>query len=133
MTGTTPPSSSLRQGWGAVGEGGTGAHVHERQEHLGGDQLALAQQLVVGAVELALTDGACGLQLLYGARSRGQAHDAHPARDRTRGDDHNLLAVAVQSGNLVANTRKHIPAQLALLVGDDARTQLYDHTLHSRA
>ena len=42
---------------------GARAHVEERQQHLGARHAALAQQLVVDAVELALPDRAGGLQL----------------------------------------------------------------------
>ncbi len=59
-----PPVEQLAQGLARVEVVGAGAHVHEREQHLGGDQLALAQQLVIGAIQLALPNRTGGLQLL---------------------------------------------------------------------
>ena len=52
------------------------AEVEEREQDLGAGHAAVAQQLVVDAVELALADGAGGLQVL----DRGRAHAAGPSR-----------------------------------------------------
>ncbi len=84
---------------------------------------ALAQQLVVDAVELALPDGAGGLQRADRGRALRQVHHAHPARDRAAGDDDRLAAGAVQRRELVADAREHVHAQRALAVGDDARAR----------
>src|SRR6185437_3499190 len=93
-------------------------------------ELALAQELVVGAIELALSDRTRRLQLLDGTRACRQAHDSHAARDRAGGDDHDLLALTVQRGDDIADSLQHAGAQLSLLVGNDARAELDDHALH---
>ena len=61
-----PPLEQLAQCLARVEVVRAGAHVKEGQKHLGGGQPALAQELVVDLVELALTDRARGLELVHG-------------------------------------------------------------------
>ncbi len=59
------------------------AHVEERQQHLRAGDAALAQQLVVDPVQLALADGAGRLQRADRGRALGQVHhSASRARSR---------------------------------------------------
>ena len=62
---------------------GARAHVEEGQQHLGAGHAALAQQLVVDAVELALADGAGRLEVLDRRRARREPHRA-ACRARSR-------------------------------------------------
>ena len=73
MTGSTRQSSSVRQRLARVEVVGAGAHVEEREQHLRAGHAAFAQQLVVDAVELALPDGAGGLQLADRASAAGRS------------------------------------------------------------
>ena len=78
-----PPLEQLAQRAARVDVVRAHAHVEERQQHLRRLDPALAQQLVVGAVEPALADGARGLQLLDRARAHGQREHVAP-RGRSR-------------------------------------------------
>ncbi len=79
-----------------------GAHVEEGQQHLGGGDLACAQQAVVHLVELALPHGAGGLQLVHRPGPERDLHHAHSTRDRATRDDHHLAAGVMELGQLVA-------------------------------
>jgi hypothetical protein len=107
--------------------------VEEREQHLGGLDAALAQQLVVGAVQPPLSHGAGRLQLLDRARAHRQVEHVDPARDRARGDHHHLHARAVQGRDFLADARDHGQAQLARVLGDDGRAQLDDGDRHGAA
>ena len=109
---------------------GAGAHVKEREQHLGAGHAALAQQLVIDAIELALADRAGGLQLADRAGTLGQVHHAHAARDRAAGDHYHLRALAMHAREHVAQAREHVRARLAAPVGDDARAELDDQAFH---
>ena len=109
---------------------GARGHVEERQQHLRARHAALAQQLVVDAIQLALPDGAGGLQLADRAGTLGQPHRAHPPRDRPAGDENRLIAAAMQFGGSVAHARERLLAQLTVGVGDDGGTELDDDTFH---
>ena len=58
-----PPVEQRRKRLASVQVVRAGGHVEERQQHLRAGHAALAQQLVVDAVQLALADRAGGLQL----------------------------------------------------------------------
>ena len=90
----------------------------------------VAQQLVVDAVELALADRAGRLELLDRARAHGQVHDAHPARDRAARDEHDVMAGRVAGRRLGADALDDVGAQLARVLGDDARSELDDVAGH---
>ena len=91
-----------------------------------------AQQLVVDAVELALADGAGRLQVLDRPRTHRQPHDAHAARDRPARDEHDVVAGRVARRGLGADALDDAGAQLAVVLGDDARTELDDIAGHAR-
>ena len=93
ITGSTRHSEQRRQRLARVQVVGAGAHVEERQQHLRAGHAALAQQLVVDPVELALPDRAGGLQRADRGRPLRQLHHAHAARDRAAGDDDHLAAL----------------------------------------
>ena len=40
---------------------------------------------------------------------------------------HDVLAAVMQLGHLRADAVEHVRAQLAVVVGDDRRAELYDH------
>ena len=69
---------------------GAGAHVKEREQHLGAGQALRAQQLVIDPVQLALPHRARGLQLADRGRPLPQLHDAHAARDRAARNENHL-------------------------------------------
>ncbi len=119
------PVEQLAQRLAGVQVVGPGAHVEERQEHLGARDAARGQQIVVDPVELALPDGARRLQLVDGPRAR-DLHDAHPPGDRPARDDDRVVAALMQLGDLVADPGQHVVTHLARVVGDDARPEL-DH------
>jgi hypothetical protein len=125
-----PPVEQLAQRAPRVDVVRAGAHVEEREQHLGGGQPAVAQQLVVDAVELALADRAGRLQVLDRPRADRQLEQPHPARDRARGDDHHVDALAVQRGDLVADAVEHAGAQVAVRLGDDGGSELDDEGGH---
>jgi len=106
------------------------AHVEEGQQHLRARDRALAQQLVVDAIELALADGACGLEVLDRPRAHGQVHDAHAPRDRATGDEHDVVPGGVAGGGLAADAPDDTGPQLARVLGDDARSELDDVAGH---
>ena len=114
ITGSTRHSSSVLERLARVQVVRAGAHVEERQQHLRAGHAALAQQLVVDAVELALADRAGRLQLADRGRTLRQAHHAHAPRDRAAGDDDHLPALAVHAGEQVAHAREHVHARLAV-------------------
>ena len=58
------PVQELAQRLAGVQVVGAGAHVEEREQHLSGRDVTRAQQLVVDLIQLALTDGARGLELV---------------------------------------------------------------------
>ena len=91
----------------------------------------VAQQLVVDAVELALADRAGRLQVLDRPRADRQLEQPHPARDRAGGDDHDVDALAVQRGDLVAHAVEHAGAQVAVRLGDDGGSELDDEGGHA--
>jgi len=108
--GHDPPLEQLAQRLARVEVVRARAHVEERQQHLRALDPARAQQLVVGAVELALADRAGRLQLVHRARARAaprrgrrQIQQPHPARDRAAGDDHDVAAIGVHARDLVAD------------------------------
>ena len=109
------------------------ADVVEGEEHLRTRHAALAQQLVVDGVQLALPDRARRLQLADRGRAHGQAHHLDAAGDRAARDEHHLVAVGPQRGGRVADARERLAAQLAALVGDDARAELDDDAAHQSA
>ena len=109
------------------------AHVEERQQHLRARDPAVAQQLVVDAVELALPDGARGLQLLDRPRPDRQVHHPHPARDRAARDEHDVVTLRVARRRLGADALDDVGAQLAGVLGDDARSKLDDVARHGPA
>ena len=86
----------------------------------------LGQQIVVDPVEPALADRAGGLQLLDCARAALQAQHARAPRDRSAGDDHKLIAAGPSRRDGGADPRQEVRAQIALVVGDDRRSEL-DH------
>ena len=112
---------------------GARAHVEEGQQHLRARHAALAQQLVVDAVELALAHGAGGLQVLDRGRPRREAHDLDAAGDRAGGHHHDVVAGGVAGRHLVAHPGQHGRAQRAGVLGDDARTELDDVAGHGSA
>ena len=73
-----PPVEQLAQGAARVDVVRARAHVEERQQHLRRGQAAVAQQLVVDAVELALADRARRLQVLDRARRTGSSSSRMP-------------------------------------------------------
>ena len=109
---------------------GARAHVEEGQQHLRARHAALAQQLVVDAVELALAHGAGGLEVLDRGGARRQAHELDAARDRARGHDDDVVARGVAGGDPIADARQDVGPQRAGVLGDDARTELDDVAGH---
>jgi hypothetical protein len=109
------------------------AHVEERQQHLGRRDAVRAQQLVVDAVELALADRAGRLEVLDRPGAGRQSHDAHAARDRAARDEHDVVAGGVARRGLRADALDDGGAQLAVVLGDDARTELDDVAGHARS
>ena len=124
------PVEQPAQGLARVEVVGARAHVEEGQQHLRARHAALAQQLVVDAVELALAHGAGGLQVLDRGRARREAHELDAARDRARGHHDDVVARGVAGGDLVADPRQHGRPQRAGVLGDDARTELDDVAGH---
>ena len=102
------------------------AHVEERQQHLGGLDAALAQVLVVGAIEPPLSHRRRGLELLHHPRARREPQQVDAARDRARGDDDHVDAAGVQRGDLLADPRDDREPQRAGVLGDDRRPELDD-------
>ena len=125
-----PPVEQLAQRAARVDVVRARAHVEERQEHLRRGQAAVAQQLVVDAVELALADGAGGLQVLDRARAERELEQPHAAGDRAGGDDHHVDALGVERGDLVADPLEHAGAQLTARLGDDGGSELDDEGGH---
>ena len=124
------PVEQLAQRAARVDVVGARAHVEERQQHLRGGQPAVAQQLVVDAVELALADRARRLQVLDRARADRELEQPHAAGDRARGDDHHVDPLGVQRGDLVAHALEHAGAQVAGGLGDDGGSELDDEGGH---
>ena len=133
MTGTMPPVEQLAQRAARVDVVGARAHVEERQQHLRRGQPAVAQQLVVDAVELALADRARRLQVLDRARADRELQQPHAAGDRARGDDHHVDPLGVQRRDLVAHALEHAGAQVAGRLGDDGGSELDDEGGHGGA
>ena len=125
-----PPLEQPRQRPARVEVVRAGADVEEGEQHLGALDPALAQQLVVGPVEAALADGAGRLQVLDRGRARAHAEQAHAAGDRAAGDDDDVDALVVERGDLLADARDDGQAQLAVVLGDDRRSQLDDGDRH---
>ena len=125
-----PPVEQLAQRAARVDVVGARAHVEERQQHLRGGQPAVAQQLVVDAVELALADRARRLQVLDRARADRELQQPHAAGDRAGGDDHHVDPLGVQRGDLVADALEHAGAQVAGRLGDDGGSELDDEGGH---
>ena len=103
------------------------AHVEERQQHL------RARARRARAAARRRRGRACpGRPRSPPAarRSRvgriGSSSMAHPARDRAAGDDHDVVAGRVQRGDLVADARERVGAQLAVVVGDELDPSLID-------
>jgi hypothetical protein len=103
------------------------AHVVKREQHLGGQAAALAQQLVVDVEQAALADGACRLEVGDRRRTGRQLHHPHPARDCAARDDDRTRSPR----DLVADRRQDLGAQLAVVGGGDARAELDDDRAHS--
>ena len=127
-----PPGEQPRERLARIDVMRAGAHVEERQQHLRSRYVACAQQFVVDLVELALPNRARGLQLVHRPRAERQAHQPHPARDRSAGHDYDRTPRAMELGELIADLREHVMAYVAVLVGDDARAELDDQAGHGR-
>ena len=124
--GHDPPVEQLVQRLARVQVVGARRHVEEREQHLRALHAALREHLVVRAVELALPHRRRPLELRHRRRPHRQVHQPHPSRDRARGDHHDVVARLVDPRDLAADAVHHVRAQLAALVGDDARAQLDD-------
>ena len=127
-----PPVDELAQRPARVEVVRAGAHVEERQQHLGGLDAALAQVLVVGAVQAALPDGGGGLELLDRARAPLEAEQVDAAGDRARGDDDDVDPGGVQRGDLLADAGDDRQPERAGVLGDDRRAELDDGDGHGR-
>ena len=125
-----PPLDELAQRPARVEVVRARAHVEERQQHLGGLDAALAQVLVVGAVEPPLADRGRRLQLLHRPRAPVEPQQVDAARDRARGDDDDVDAGRVQRRDLLADPRDDRQPQRAGVLGDDRRPELDDRDRH---
>ena len=130
MTGTIRHSTQLAQRPARVEVVRARADVEERQQHLRRLDAALAQVLVVGAVEPALPDRRRRLQLLDRPRAPAEPEQVDAARDRARGDDHDVDAGRVQRRDLLADPRDHRQPQRAAVLRDDRRPELDDRDRH---
>ena len=109
---------------------GQGRLYRTYDEYLRGLDAELSQVLVVGAVEPPLANRARRLQLLDRPRPAAHPQQVDAARDRARGDDHDVHPGAVQRGDLLADPRDDGQAQLARVLGDDRGPELDDRDRH---
>ena len=103
-----------------------GGDVGGGEQHLRGAGAVRGEALLVGAEEVALADRRGRLQLVDRPRARRQLQQPHAARDRPRGDHHDVLAAALELGDLRADAVEHVGAQLAVVGGDDRGAELHD-------
>ena len=124
------PGQQPREGLAGVEVLGAGADVVEGQQHLGARQSAVAQQLVVDPVELALPDRAGGLEVLDRGRAGAEPHDLQPPGDRAARDDDDLVARRVALGDDVADPGEDVRAQRAVVARHHPRAELDDDARH---
>ena len=108
----------------AVGE------IERREQYLAGEQALGCQSVLVDAHESRLADRRQGLKRhRVGSvpAERGYRRDA--GGDRTRGDDHDRVAISAQAGDLTAELADRSSVDRAVGRGHRARADLryYDH------
>ncbi len=99
------------------------------QQDLRGAQAEFGERGLVGLAQPHLAHGGGGLQLMHHRRALAPAQARHAFRDGAAGDQHDLLALLVQGGDLRGPVGHGGAVQAAAFVGDQRRADFGDEAL----
>ncbi|KAG0771825.1 hypothetical protein G6F22_016168 [Rhizopus arrhizus] len=99
------------------------------QQDLRGAQAVLGECRFVGLAQAHLAYGRSRLQFVHDGGALAPTQPRHAFRDRAAGDQHDLLALLVQGGDLRGPVRDGGAVQASAFVGDQRRADFGDEAL----
>ncbi|MNY40657.1 hypothetical protein D3C86_1754140 [compost metagenome] len=99
------------------------------QQDLRGAQAVLGERRFIGLAQSHLAHGRRGLQLVHDGRALAPTQPGHALGDGAAGNQHDLLALLVQRGDLRGPVRHGGAVQATAFVGDQRRADFGNEAL----